>query len=92
MINGNVNEFVDALYYGTENVFVFKQYKFMIQGWWKNDKYTLYMQLWEPPVEGHDWEYTAPTPAECVDKFLHAPLFDGKTFWEAEREMEWVDC
>ena len=91
MINGNVNEFAENLYYGTENIFVFDKRKYMIQGWWKDGKYTLDMRLWEPPVEGYDWQYTADTPAECVEKFYGERLFNGKTFWEAEQEMEWVD-
>lgn len=27
-----------------------------------------------------------------VEQFLQTPLFDGKTFWEVEQEIEWVDC
>lgn len=26
-----------------------------------------------------------------LDAFLKEPLFDGKTFWECEKEMECVD-
>jgi len=26
-----------------------------------------------------------------VKEFLEARLWDGKTFWEAEEQMEWVD-
>ena len=36
MIDGNVNEFVDNLYYGSEMYFVFKGIKYFIQGWCKN--------------------------------------------------------
>ncbi|WP_029067229.1 hypothetical protein [Lachnobacterium bovis] len=25
------------------------------------------------------------------DAFLKEPIFDGKTFWECEKEIEWVD-
>ena len=28
---------------------------------------------------------------ECADKFLEAKIWDGKSFWEVESEMEWVD-
>lgn len=92
MINGDVKKFVDNLYYGTENVFVFGRFKYMIQGWWEDGKYTLFMQLWEPAMSGYDWEHTASNPNECVEAFMSAPIFDGKTFWEVEREIEWVDC
>lgn len=26
-----------------------------------------------------------------LKKFLEAPVWDGKTFWEAESEMPWID-
>ena len=35
-------------------------------------------------VEGLDHQ-------SSLDKFLEQPLFDGKRFWDAEQEMEWVD-
>ena len=28
---------------------------------------------------------------ECHEAFLAAPMFGGKTFWEAEQDIEWVD-
>jgi len=27
-----------------------------------------------------------------VDDFLNEKLWDGRTFWEAEQEIEWVDA
>ncbi len=41
-----------------------------------------YQYLW---VQAGD-KYSYP-----VEKFLQAPIFDGKTFWEVEQEIEWVD-
>ena len=35
-------------------------------------------------VEGLDHQ-------SSLDKFLEQPLFDGKRFWDAEQDMEWVD-
>ena len=32
MLNGDVNEFVDGLYYGDERVFLYKGQKYFIQG------------------------------------------------------------
>ena len=28
---------------------------------------------------------------KCVDNFISAKMFGGKTFWEIENEIEWVD-
>lgn len=29
---------------------------------------------------------------EGQKSFETSPIFDGKTFWEVEKEIEWVDC
>ena len=36
MIDGNVSEFVDNLYYGSEMYFVYSGKKYFIQGWVKD--------------------------------------------------------
>ena len=95
MINGNVNEFVDGLYYGDERWFMFRGIKYFIQGWVKNEEFTLELEQMEPYLyqDSPLWTKTCSCDQkqEAVESFLKAPLFDGKTFWEAEQEMEWVD-
>ncbi len=91
MINGDVKQFIDDLYYGTENIFVYEDHKYMIQGWWSDKQYWLGLQQWAPTVDGYVWEHSASTPEKCVNVFLETKLFRGKTFLEAERQMEWVD-
>lgn len=27
-----------------------------------------------------------------MEVFQNTPFFNGKTFWEAEKDIEWVDC
>ncbi len=44
-----------------------------------------------PPSEEDIWECNAATMEECLNAFLDARIFDGKTFWEVESEIEWVD-
>lgn len=44
-----------------------------------------------PPSEEDIWECNAATMEECLIAFLDARIFDGKTFWEVESEIEWVD-
>ena len=47
----------------------------------------------EPPLDHIVWETVFPEgvgfPAE---EFLKAKIWDGKSFWEVEEEIEWVDC
>jgi hypothetical protein len=30
--------------------------------------------------------------SKCIEAFENAPIFDGKTFWHVEKDIEWVDC
>ena len=33
---------------------------------------------------------TKPTVREVMEEFVRIPLIDGKTFWELEKDLEWV--
>ena len=95
MINGNVNEFIDGLYYGDERWFIYRKIKYFIQGWVKDGKYTLMLDQMNPDP-GSDWCLWEETKdesknGEVVESFLASKIFDGKTFWEVEHEIEWVD-
>ncbi|MBR1747699.1 MAG: hypothetical protein IJ735_05775 [Clostridia bacterium] len=95
MINGNVNEFVDGLYYGDERWFLFRNRKYFIQGWIENNNFSLALDQVEPDTKkaGYLWIYTnhKDKKDQVVECFLTANLFDGKTFWEIENEIIWVD-
>lgn len=94
MINGNVNEFVNNIYYGEEMFFLYKGRKYFLQGWkeWKqNGAHTLSLDILDPPSDDYLWYEVDLDPQVLVDHFLVAPLFDGKTFWEVEQEIEWLD-
>ena len=100
MIDGNVTEFVDNLYYGSEMYFIFHGKKYFIQGWVENSTHHLVLD-YDYETEVYDsnnqdcgqyiWEYSSSDPNECVQAFLGSPLWDGKTFYEAEQEMTWAD-
>jgi len=91
MINGDVNEFVNGLYYGDERVFVYKGIKYFMQGLLVNDKLTLFLDSWDPPSKDYLWQQAGDRKNYPVESFLNAKLFDGKSFWEVEQEIEWVD-
>ena len=100
MIDGNVNEFVDNLYYGTEMYFVFREKKYFIQGWLKDGMHSLVLdydyetELYDPDnpeCNNYIWEYSSSDSSECVNAFLEAPLWDGKPFYEVEKEIKWAE-
>ena len=100
MINGNISEFVDNLYYGTEMYFTYNNKKYFVQGWVKEGSHYLILD-YDYETEVYDpsdskcnrviWEYSSKDAGECVKAFLDAPLWDGRTFYEAEKEMMWTD-
>ena len=92
MINGNANDFLDGVYNLQELIHMYHGKKYFLQGYCnENDsQYILEMQLWEPE-EKTLWKCEKPVLLECREEFLKTPLYDGKTFWEAESEIEWVD-
>ena len=53
MINGNVNEFVNGLYYGDERVFLYRGQKFFIQGLTYDGCNHLLLDRWEPPTDDY---------------------------------------
>ena len=37
------------------------------------------------------YDFEGTSIPECIAAFENAPIWDGKTFWQAEQEMKWVD-
>ena len=100
MIDGNVKEFVDNLYYGSEMYFIFNDKKYFIQGWFDDPVHHLvldYDYQTEPFDENNPdcnkyiWEYSSEISDECVKAFLDAPLWNGKTFYEVEKDITWAE-
>ncbi len=90
MINANANDFLDYVYSMQEAIHIYNQKKYCIQGWNKDGMVYLDLQEWEPTSKTI-WQYKASNILECRNEYLKTPLYDGKTFWEAEKDMEWVD-
>lgn len=96
MINGDVNEFVNHMYYGDELTFLYKNRKLFFQGL-TDDKFR-YLELvqWEPEVKTDEEFFIWKTKCDLskpypVKEFLEAKIFDGKSFWEVEQEITWID-
>ena len=65
--------------------------KYFSQGYNLDDgTYYFELQQWEPTASVL-WSVKGLDRTASLDAFLKEPLFDGKTFWECEKEMEWVD-
>lgn len=95
MINGDLNIFLDLMKRGEELIFTYRGQKFFLEGWYdeKTELASLSLDRWEPAPGFRVWEGT-PSKSDYfnIDEFCNAKLFDGKSFWEIEPEIEWVDC
>ncbi|MCD7883448.1 MAG: hypothetical protein LUI87_07060 [Lachnospiraceae bacterium] len=91
MINGNVNEFVDRISYGDELSFLYNQEKYFLQGIYENGRCVLYLDRWVPPTDDYIWIGIGDQNSYPVQKFLEAKIWDGKSFWDVEGCIEWVD-
>lgn len=97
MVNGNASEFIDRIYTCQDTVFIFHGVKYWFQGYMP-DENSVHMEVFqvEPAVEDDDdyyvWEYNGNSISKGQEAFQKAPFFGGKTFWEVEKEIEWVDC
>ena len=86
MVGGKPNDFLDRIYSCQDTVFVYNGIKYWFQGYMP-DKNSVHMEIiqYQPSSEKDVWEYDGATIDECLNAFVHAPIFNGKTFWEAEK-------
>ena len=92
MIDGNPNRFLEVIASGQDITYKFKGDIYWYQGYNKGDKFRMEIYRYIPLQEtGFTWECERDTYLDCYNEFIKAPIFDGKTFWEVEQEIEWVD-
>ena len=92
MTGGSPKDFLDRIYSCQDTVFIYAGIKYWFQGYMPNES-VVHMEVtqYEPPKDEHIWEYNGNTIEECRDAFVNARIFNGKTFWQAEQDIEWVD-
>ena len=92
MINGDVGDFVDRIYSCQDTVFIYNGVKYWFQGYMPSFD-TAHMEVVQvdPERDGYVWEYNGNSISEGQESFQKAPIFEGKTFWDAEKDIEWTD-
>ncbi len=91
MINGDAREFIDGLHYGDERFFLYNGDKYFIQGYYDDGKPMLELYIIEAD-NNLEWRAISENNNYPVEEFENAKIFNNKTFWEIESEIEWVDC
>ena len=92
MINGNINEFINNIYYGSELVFKYSNAKYMLQGFKEDGIYNLYLDRLEPPANDYVWVGKGDDKGYPVEGFLNAQIWNGLNFISIEDDVEWLDC
>ncbi len=91
MINGSAKEFIEGLHYGDERFFLYDGNKYFIQGFFEDEKPMLELYILEPSESDFEWRAFSDDKSYPVAKFENARVFNGKTFWEIEKDIEWAD-
>lgn len=92
MINGEITEFVDKLYYGEELLFEYDGKEYFLQGWKNPSDATMVLDIQDDkPFEDYLWKSIRPSIRECAEEFLNSKLWGGKTFMEIQREVTWKE-
>lgn len=92
MINGSANEFIDMIYTCQDIVFIYNNIKYWFQGYTKDNIVHMEVFQVEPAKDEYVWEYNGPSLSDGQNAFQEAKIFNGKTFWDVEQDIEWVDC
>lgn len=90
MIGGKPHDFLERIYSGQDTPYRFKTRKYWLQGFAVAEGFRVEIFDCDPPHE-YLWEYTGKSPLECVEAFQTALIFDGKSFWDVETDIEWLD-
>lgn len=70
MINGDIQKFVEHIYYGDELIFRYNNIKFFLQGWTENNQSTMVLDIWnDQPFTKYVWACTADKMSVCAKNF-----------------------
>jgi len=88
MINGDLNAFLDSLYVCNDMYIRYEGSVYFIQGFSRGDVF--HLERWNCSMldDKEFWEFNDEAPDKCVKDFLEAPMWNGKKFYEAEKDME----
>ena len=93
MINQDVYDFLNQIFCDWK--FAYKDHTYFFDGYSDKNGSTLHVYKWKTDdpsgLVEEDIVFNNSTMDECKRDFLASKIFDGKTFWEVQDEMEYVD-
>ena len=95
MKGGNVYKFIDQTTF-EECAVIYNGVKCFFHGLIfdkENNEYSYVIDVWDNNgnYDKTVFNKTAPTLEKCLELAQNEPIFDGKSFWEVETDMEWVE-
>ena len=89
MKGNDLNEFIDDMYHNPEKEISYCGKRYMITGYVDetSEFYTLEVYTIEKDCK-ELFKFTSKVRYECVEQFEVAKIFDGKTIYEAEKDIE----
>ena len=94
MLNNNTNEFIDHTTY-EECAVQYKDKKYFFHGliYWKDTKeYSYDIAIYNgDEYVGLIFDERNQDKDTIMKMAFDKPLFEGKTFWEAEKDMDWIE-
>lgn len=95
MIDGNVNVFFDNMYHGDEFNISYRDKQYFIQSYFLDFQtyiHEIVVRQANPEIaEDKIFECKSNNPQQNIENFQNAKIFNGKTFWEVEQEITWLD-
>ena len=70
--------------------FEFDGKRYFIQGWYDSGIHYLVLD-YATKSDNYVWEYSSEDSSKCVKNFLNARLWNGKKFYDAEKEITWLE-
>lgn len=89
MLGNDLNDFLNDMYYNPEKEIVYDKQRYMVVGYIDEtgELYTLGVYTIEKNSK-ELFKCTSKERSECVEAFEQAKIFEGKTIYEAEKDIE----
>lgn len=95
MIDGNTKEFIDKLSY-EDHYIIYNGEKYFFNGCQvtkdnQGNIVKVVLEVYDLANNSTIFSTSQMSISDCIAEFEKAKIWDGKSFWEVEKEMQWVD-
>lgn len=91
MIDGNIDEFINMLYFGEDIYLIYNNKRLFIDGWMDNDIYTLRMIDYDDDKSEFNFEISNEDKNIVVQTFLNKNIWNNKSFYDEAKNIIWSE-